>query len=92
MANNYVSESNLKELVEQMNEHYLHTALLEKYILNCVFPVGSIYTTTNSNQNPQTFLGGTWEFCGRTMDLTGDNLMLEDNFDNIILYHFIRTE
>lgn len=39
-------------------------------LLNLIYPIGSIYITTDSN-NPKDFLGGTWELFGQGKTLVG---------------------
>lgn len=43
---------------------------MQDYILNLVYPIGSIYISINSI-NPNTFLGGTWEEFGKGKTLVG---------------------
>lgn len=43
---------------------------LDKYILNKVYPIGSIYITVN-NVNPGTLFGGTWQSFGEGRTLIG---------------------
>ena len=43
---------------------------LDKYILNKVYPIGSIYITVN-NVNPSTLFGGTWQSFGEGRTLIG---------------------
>lgn len=47
-------------------------------ILNVIYPVGSIYSTTSDSFNPSTAFGGTWEAYTWTGDTSG-------------LYHFVKT-
>jgi hypothetical protein len=57
---NYLSENGLTTLVEQMKDKFMHLDLLERYILNYAYPIGTVYTSTN-NVSPAEFLGGTWD-------------------------------
>lgn len=42
----------------------------EKYLLNKIYPIGSIYISTQ-NISPETILGGTWETFGQGRTLIG---------------------
>ena len=44
----------------------------DKNMLSLIFPVGAVYITANNN-NPQTFLGGTWVAFGQGRTLMGVN-------------------
>lgn len=56
----------LQELVERtkeelaLDEDLSKVISFKKYILNTLYPIGSIYTSLE-NTNPSTFLGGSWE-------------------------------
>ena len=45
-------------------------SLAETNILDTIYPIGSVYLTINDN-NPSTFLGGTWEQFGQGRTLIG---------------------
>lgn len=45
-------------------------SLVETSILDTIYPIGSVYLTINNN-NPSTFLGGTWEQFGQGRTLIG---------------------
>lgn len=57
---------NLQEIIErtkeesELEEDLEKVITFKKYILNTLYPVGSIYTSFE-NKNPREFLGGTWE-------------------------------
>lgn len=57
---------NLQEIIErtkkesELEEDLEKVITFKKYILNTLYPIGSIYTSFE-NKNPREFLGGTWE-------------------------------
>lgn len=57
MAKYLQSNDNIK--IESTDDS-LYLKLVHTKILDLVYPIGSIYLSTNSN-SPSTFLGGTWE-------------------------------
>lgn len=70
---NYLSEENLNTLVNELKNKYLHTELLERYILNYAYPIGTVYESIN-NVSYEIFLGGTWETfsAGTGADASGE--------------------
>ena len=57
MAKYLQSNDNIE--IESIDDS-LYLKLVHTKILDLVYPIGSIYLSTNSN-SPSTFLGGTWE-------------------------------
>lgn len=68
------SEYNWQQLVDQYMESKLSNYTTEKKvreILDAMYPVGSVYITTDKN-NPGNFIGGTWEQFGQGRTLIGE--------------------
>lgn len=68
------SEHNWQQLVDQYMESKLSNYTTEKKvreILDAMYPVGSVYITTDKN-NPGNFIGGTWEQFGQGRTLIGE--------------------
>lgn len=67
-------EHNWQQLVDQYMESKLSNYTTEKKvreILDAMYPVGSVYITTDKN-NPGNFIGGTWEQFGQGRTLIGE--------------------
>ena len=67
-------EHNWQQLVDQYMENKLSNYTTEKKvreILDAMYPVGSVYITTDKN-NPGNFIGGTWEQFGQGRTLVGE--------------------
>lgn len=65
-----------QEITTLLNNKYKNVldrqSSLESNLLNKTYPIGSIYTT-NSNVNPSTIIGGTWQAYGTGRALVGVN-------------------
>lgn len=61
---------NIKDISVSTGGGVFNLSELNTYLLNLLYPIGSIYITTNAN-NPSTYFGGTWEAFGQGRTLVG---------------------
>ena len=73
-----VSDITAKNIIDAINENQTDDKYvqlkdknnLKTYLLEYIYPIGSIYITTGLI-SPQVFLGGTWEIFGQGRTLVG---------------------
>lgn len=74
LAQYYVRKAEFDSLVDTEIESYLEDIISQasdySYILDLVYPIGSIYMSVN-NVSPSTLFGGTWESMGEGRTLIG---------------------
>ena len=90
MNKNRSQEKNLEEIAKQysqnetdLNNAYLgeideNSASIVSQLINVIYPVGSIYITTNE-QNPGEYLGGEWESYGEGRTIVGAGTGTDEN-------------
>lgn len=71
-ADNSINQKLTQETTERKNEDANITTTIEDY-WKTIYPVGSIYISTNSTFNPQTTWGGTWIKTAKGRCLIGAN-------------------
>ena len=71
-ADNQINQKLTQETTERKNEDAHITIAIEDY-WKTIYPVGSIYISTNSTFNPQTTWGGTWVKTAKGRCLIGAN-------------------
>lgn len=61
---------NIKDISVSTGGGVFNLSELNTYLLNLLYPIGSMYLSVNST-NPSTFFGGTWEAFGQGRTLVG---------------------